>query len=222
MQWPLSTTPVLLSPNVHSARKMSPTAIQKQRSRELIEATWGVVARCGVENATVRDIAREAGCTTGALWHHFRNRDDLIDQAIDQLAADFFDEAEREWATVPRGVARLRVLIRRLAPSEPHQRDRALVLFRLWSRASTHPPTADTLRTHRRRLFELVVTFIEEAKQCAQIVHDVDSSQLAEIVLALGDGMCVSRVLMFSEAADKPDTALDTVLERFGQVCIGP
>ena len=194
---------------------MSATPIQKQKSKELIEATWAVVARVGVDNATVREIAREAGCTTGALWHHFRNRDDLIDQAIDQLAADFFDEAEREWETVPPGVARLRVLVRRLAPSEPHQRDRALVLFRLWSRASDHEPTALALRTYHRRLFDLVVSFIEEAEQRAEIADDVDPSILAGTLIALGDGLCVSRVLMLGEGAAEPDLALDTVLERF-------
>ena len=132
---------------------MPATLIQKQRSKELIEATWTVVARVGVDNATVREIAREAGCTTGALWHHFRNRDDLIDQAIDQLAEDFFDEAEREWQAVLPGVARLRVLVRHLAPREAHQRDGALALFRLWSGASDHEPTALALRAQHRRLF---------------------------------------------------------------------
>ena len=125
------------------SHKMSATPIQKQKSKELIEATWAVVARVGVDNATVREIAREAGCTTGALWHHFRNRDDLIDQAIDQLAADFFHEAEREWedGTPGRGET---PGAGATACSEraPHQRDRALVLFRLWSRASDHEPTA--------------------------------------------------------------------------------
>ena len=194
---------------------MSATPIQKQRSKELIEATWAVVARVGVDNATVREIAREAGCTTGALWHHFRNRDDLIDQAIDQLAADFFDEAEREWETVPSGVARLRVLVRRLAPREPHQRDRAVVLFRLWSRASDHEPTALALRAYHHRLFKLVVSFIEEAKQSAEIADDVDPSMLAGILIALGDGLCVSRVLMFGDGASEPEVAVDAVLERF-------
>ena len=196
---------------------MSATPIQKQRSRELIEATWAVVARVGVDNATVREIAREAGCTTGALWHHFRNRDDLIDQAIDQLAADFFDEAEREWQAVPPGVARLRVLVRRLAPSEPHQRDRALALFRLWSRALGHEPTAIALRAQHRRLAYLVVNFIEEAKQCAEIADDVDPSILAGTLIALGDGLCVSHVLMLGDGTTEPDAAFDIVLERFAK-----
>ena len=176
-----------------------------------------MVARVGVDNATVREIAREAGCTTGALWHHFRNRDDLIDQAIEQLAADFFDEAEREWQALPPGAARLRVLVRRLAPRAPHQRDRALVLFRLWSRASVHEPTALALRAYHGRLFDLVVGFIEEAKQCAEIADDVEPSILAGTLIALGDGLCVSRVLMLGDRAAEPDAALDTVLERFAK-----
>jgi AcrR family transcriptional regulator len=194
---------------------MPATLIQKQRSKELIEATWTVVARVGVDNATVREIAREAGCTTGALWHHFRNRDDLIDQAIDQLAEDFFDEAEREWQAVLPGVARLRVLVRHLAPREAHQRDGALALFRLWSGASDHEPTALALRAQHRRLFDLVLGFIEEAQQRDEIADDVVPSMLAEILIALGDGMCVSRVLMLSDGSTELDAAVDTVLERF-------
>ena len=132
-----------------------------------------------------------------------------------QLAADFFGEAEREWQAVPPGVARLRALVRRLAPSEPHQRGRAVVLFRLWSRASDHEPTALVLRAYHRRLFNLVVSFIEEAKQCAEIAHDADPSILAGILIALGDGLCVSRVLMLGDGTTEPNAAVDTVLERF-------
>lgn len=196
---------------------MPATPIHRQRSRELIEATWTVVARVGVDNATVREIAQEASCTTGALWHHFRNRDDLIGQAIDQLAVDFFDEAEREWQAVPLGVARLRVLVRRLAPTEQPQRYHALVLFRLWLWASDHEPTALAIREHNRRLLDLMVSFIDEAMQCGEISDDVDPSILAGILIALGDGMCVSRVLMLEDGTTEPDAAIDTVLKRFAK-----
>ena len=194
---------------------MPVTAIQKQRAKDLIEATWAVVARVGVDNATVREIAREAGCTTGALWHHFRNRNDLIDRAVDQLATDFFDEAEREWQAEPPGFARLRALVRRLAPREAHQRDRALTLFRLWSGASDHEPTALALRVQHRRLFQLVTSFVEEAQRRGEIAADVEPSMLAEILIALGDGMCVSRVLMLDDGSTGTDDVVDSVLERF-------
>ena len=61
------------------------------------------------------------------------------------------------------------------------------------------------------------MSFIEEAEQRAEIADDVDPSILAGTLIALGDGLCVSRVLMLGEGAAEPDLALDTVLERFAK-----
>ena len=72
-------------------------------------------------------------------------------------------------------------------------------------------------RSVNRRLFNLVVRFIEEAKQCAEIADDVDPSILAGTLIALGDGLCVSRVLMLGDGTTEPDAALDTVLDRFAK-----
>jgi TetR/AcrR family transcriptional regulator, transcriptional repressor of bet genes len=47
--------------------------------RELVaEATWAVIRRAGLSGASLREIAREAGCTTGVLTHYFRNKDELL------------------------------------------------------------------------------------------------------------------------------------------------
>lgn len=57
------------------------------RRRDIARAVYRVVARGGLEAASMREIAREAGCTTGALTHHFADRRDLLDHAVG-LAVD--------------------------------------------------------------------------------------------------------------------------------------
>jgi AcrR family transcriptional regulator len=53
-----------------------------QKRASLIAATWRVVREVGFAGATLRRIASEAGCTTGALTKYFRSREVLFLEAI--------------------------------------------------------------------------------------------------------------------------------------------
>ena len=48
------------------------------RRRELAEALWRVIRREGLERASVRNVAREAGLSMGALRHYFGTQDELL------------------------------------------------------------------------------------------------------------------------------------------------
>jgi AcrR family transcriptional regulator len=59
----------------------------EQRRRELAEAVWRVIRRNGIDGASVRTVAQEAGWSAGALRHYFRTQSELLDFAI-ELAAE--------------------------------------------------------------------------------------------------------------------------------------
>lgn len=50
----------------------------EERRRELAEAVWRVILRDGVEGVSVRNVAAEAGWSTGALRHYFGTKEDLL------------------------------------------------------------------------------------------------------------------------------------------------
>ena len=52
------------------------------RRRQLVEASWTVIAREGIEGATLRKVAAAANCTTGRIAHYFAGRDELIVSAL--------------------------------------------------------------------------------------------------------------------------------------------
>ncbi len=56
------------------------------RRHELVEAAWRVVCRGGVERATVREVAAEAGCSPGSLRHYFPTQAELIGAAMQAVA----------------------------------------------------------------------------------------------------------------------------------------
>lgn len=49
-----------------------------QRRSELADAAAHVIARSGIDGASLREVAAEAGWTTGALVHYFANKQELL------------------------------------------------------------------------------------------------------------------------------------------------
>lgn len=54
----------------------------EQRKQRIAEATWRVILEQGMEGATVRNIAQEAGLSPGALRHDFRSQEELLFYAM--------------------------------------------------------------------------------------------------------------------------------------------
>ncbi|MCP6682374.1 TetR/AcrR family transcriptional regulator [Bacillus nakamurai] len=54
----------------------------EQRRKQIAEATWRMILERGMEGATVRNIAQEAGLSLGALRHYFSTQDELLRYAM--------------------------------------------------------------------------------------------------------------------------------------------
>jgi len=69
------------------------------RRDNLISAAMRCFARHGYRGTSVRDIAREAGVTTGAIYSHFGGKDDLlaaVGARFEALRAEAFREPEAD------------------------------------------------------------------------------------------------------------------------------
>lgn len=76
------------SGRVRAARLRPPAAATGEPLRDaLIDATATVIARSGVERATVSRIARRAGMTDGAVYTRYASKDLLVADAVDVLLA---------------------------------------------------------------------------------------------------------------------------------------
>lgn len=49
-----------------------------RRRRDVVAAVWRVVRRDGLDRASVRNVAREAGLSTGSLRHYFATQPELL------------------------------------------------------------------------------------------------------------------------------------------------
>lgn len=59
------------------ARKRRPAVLREIRRSQLVETAKSVFKAVGLERASMRIIAAEAGCTTGAIYPYFRGKEEL-------------------------------------------------------------------------------------------------------------------------------------------------
>ncbi len=52
--------------------------VVEERREQILDAALRIFARKGFANATNKDIAREAGITTGLIYHYFENKEGLL------------------------------------------------------------------------------------------------------------------------------------------------
>ncbi|MBU5486033.1 TetR/AcrR family transcriptional regulator [Clostridium sp. MSJ-11] len=55
---------------------------QNKKKQRILDAAISVFIEKGFEEASMREIASAAGLTTGAIYHHFKNKDELFYHAV--------------------------------------------------------------------------------------------------------------------------------------------
>jgi AcrR family transcriptional regulator len=62
--------------------KQSPKLPAEERRRQLMDAAWRLFARKGYLATTTQEIATSAGVTKGALYFHFKTKEDLLFEIV--------------------------------------------------------------------------------------------------------------------------------------------
>ena len=161
-----------------------------QRRRELVAATWAVVAAEGIEAATVRRIAEEAGCTTGRITHYFADKEEVLVAALRQVHRA---AGRRMLAAIgPRsGLAALRAV---LAEALPLDQERILE-WRVWLAFWGSAATSASLQAEQHERYREWRGLLKRVLATAQLPADIDLDRLVDQIVALVDGFGLQGVL---------------------------
>lgn len=66
-------------------RKTKEAVLEEFRCASIQDAAMAVIARKGIEETTIQDIADEAGIAKGTVYVYFRDRDELLAKTADRL-----------------------------------------------------------------------------------------------------------------------------------------
>ena len=153
---------------------MRRTKAEAERTRcDLLDAAEIVFWTKGVASTTLDDIARQAGTTRGAIYHHFRGKTDLLIALLDRHR--FPQEAELERSAQDEAVdpmSSLRELCRSalelLAADTARQRLLAIVMHRCESLGDLQE-LADRRREEILRSRQIFVQLLTRAAKIGQL-----------------------------------------------------
>lgn len=181
-----------------------------ERRQSVIEATWRVIAREGIANATTREIAREANCSSGILVHYFKDKSDIMASAM--LAAH--KEVHVRVADDLQGLAALRQDMLECLPLDERRRFLAVVEASFWGQAVGNPRlielNTNELDALRGRWREKLL----HARELGELTDDADVERTIRELHVLVDGLSIQAALYPNSAPAEEQTAmLDTILD---------
>lgn len=153
----------------------------KLRTRQkVLDAARRLFGERGYDEATIRDIAREAGMSTGAVFANFTDKTDLF-EAVFEEDAETLAEAMREAAAAPGDVAvRLSALFGAgydlSFANLPMVR---AVVVRSWLQS---PEAESRMRVQNRGLVAIVVEVIRDGVRAGELKADLDAKLAAEML----------------------------------------
>ena len=114
------------------ARLSRKEILQDFRTRSLLEATRKIIATEGFDAVTMERVARAAGITKGGIYLYFRNKDQMIFTALEEIASEMLREIETRVDSKARAWERLCQAVRAQLESMERHRDilRTLLLVR--------------------------------------------------------------------------------------------
>ncbi|HEX3975995.1 MAG TPA: TetR family transcriptional regulator C-terminal domain-containing protein [Solirubrobacteraceae bacterium] len=174
---------------------MSPKDVDHDaRREELLESVWRVVARDGLEGATIRGMARETGWSVGSLAHYFADKDDILESALRLAYERIAARWDRKLAGLT-GLAALRELVLDNLPLDDERELETKFLMNYWSRAIRGGVGVPRPARRGPLLIERLAVLALAGQAAGEIAADRRPADIAELLLGLIDGFSLHALL---------------------------
>ena len=162
------------------------------RREEILAATVEQVARLGMGQTRVQDVAKALGVSTGLVFYHFDTKDELLAAALRYAVDRDLARLDRALATASGPVDRLRRVLAGYGPTGPAPG--WTLWIEAWAAALRHP----TIRNTLRRLDARWRQALEEAVVEGVATGDFSCADPAATVARIGgllDGLSVATLV---------------------------
>lgn len=165
-----------------------------KRRVELVEATWRIIAKRGIEGATMREIAMEAGFANGALKPYFPTKDDLLTFAF----AHVFNltNVRMDTSTASRrGLSALRSYCHEILPLDAERLNEARIAIAFWQRALTDPAKAALHDSSMEQWRESLFDKLREARDLGELKEGLNDDDIVGGIMTFALGAQITATL---------------------------
>ena len=170
------------------------TASREERRRQLIDATMKCIARKGLSQTSIGDVATEAGLSQGIVNLHFESKDNLLTETLRTLANEYRAVFDKTLAKAgPRPADALLALMQMDLRPKLLDRQKLAIWFAFWGEVKSRP-------TYRRICDEYDRYYDSEVERlCREVIneggYDVDPAAAAEALTSLTNGLWLSYLI---------------------------
>jgi len=190
-----------------------------QRRAELADAAAHVIARHGIDGASMRGVAAEAGWTTGALVHYFSSKQELLAFTL-QSSLQRLRSQQADRAHLPPAEA-LRGMLLDALPTTPAAKLHWIVTLAFAAQASSDAQLAQIQRDAYRSFHAAVTTLLR------RVEHEADEpdgptgepEREAERLIGLVDGIALQA--LFDPERWAGQRQIDTLRDGLDQPVVG-
>jgi AcrR family transcriptional regulator len=175
--------------------RISPEHEQHVRDR-IVRAASVVFAEKGYHGATIADVVARSGLSVGAIYTHFRGKDELFLLACDITAERGLDELGARLAPLSSTPERLAAALAYYVETidsfdgEPGQ----VSLIRAWAEADVEAGVRDMLVRRRERLVGAATLLLQEGIARGDLPAWLDVDDFARAFTGLMDGLLLQRI----------------------------
>ena len=166
----------------------------EQQKIKVAEAAWRVIRRSGIENASVRNVAQEAGVSPGSMRHYFSTQAELfsfsmslVSERVNQRISSL--SFERPVPEVARDV------LRELLPLNEESRSEMEVWLAFVSKSLSEP----SLRDHADRVYgelrEAMLRIVQGLVEYGFAPQELDIEKETERLQVFVDGVALHALL---------------------------
>jgi AcrR family transcriptional regulator len=144
----------------------------------LKETAINCFARFGYQGTSIDRIAREAGVTKGAIYYHYKDKDDLLAAAVADRVAEFEDRVQRAVEGCDPEESLRRVVAVAVAHAASDDRPRFAIKLMVEA-IDTHEILRDAMRRMMQRYRGFVRNIIRKGQESGEFRSDADPEKLA-------------------------------------------
>ena len=160
---------------------------RNQRRQEILDVTWNLILKGGLEAATMREIAKEAGFANGALKRYFESKDEIV-EATYQRALKIVETYVAAALEDKTGLEALRRFCQAAMPLDEERITAGRVLLAFWELSLSKQPLFEAYHGHLKRWRESLHEYIRQGRQDGDILTEEPDEKLVDELVLLNAG----------------------------------
>jgi len=173
------------------------SAAHEQQVRDrIIRAAVTLFSEKGYHRATISDVVQRSGLSVGAIYTHFKNKEELFLHSCDLISGQGLDELAIRLAPLTASADRLRAAVAYYVETIDEFEDAPgqVGLVRAWAEAGEEPGVREMLVRRRERLVGAAQLLIREGIARGELPSWLDVDAVARGFMALLDGLLLQRI----------------------------